>query len=479
MEKVEKQAVWTVKKANEWMAAASEMPAPRALFDEFWLEGELAIMFADTGMGKSALAVQIADSIARGRACEPMKMDAPAQQVLYFDLDLAQKQFEMRYSAEGGGHHRFSERLSRVEIDRTAPVPEGFASLEECLAGAIGHLVSETGARVVVIDSITSLKRTYESTRELLPMMRELKRLQKAYGLSILVLAQTPRRAVHRPLVMSDLQGAKVLANFADSIFAIGADRRAARVRYIKHIRARTGEMWCAAAHVPFFRLQKSARHFLGFEFLHYAPESGDMRDARDARAWRLIDRIRDLADGGWTVREIAAELAMSKSAVHRYIRMSELNRKDAGTGKSVRTVEADGSLCGERVIEDLAPVERYAGEHTDRSMLQMGFASEARAARLAASRADAGVDASPPVDAADVPVTADEPEPAGPPDQGNFAFLNLNLKPRLDAYDKMIYVQDEMANGKPLVWFETDRHGHNFRFERKGIVVIREKMAC
>ena len=38
---------------------------PRALWDSFWYEGELSCLFADSNVGKSILAVQIADRIAR------------------------------------------------------------------------------------------------------------------------------------------------------------------------------------------------------------------------------------------------------------------------------------------------------------------------------------------------------------------------------------------------------------------------------
>jgi len=51
------------------------------LFGEFWLEGELAILFADTGKGKSLLAVQIAESIARGRPIGPLEMTGRPQTV--------------------------------------------------------------------------------------------------------------------------------------------------------------------------------------------------------------------------------------------------------------------------------------------------------------------------------------------------------------------------------------------------------------
>ena len=52
--------------ANQWLEIAKTRSIPKMLFSEFWFQGELCILFADTNMGKSILAVQIADSISRG-----------------------------------------------------------------------------------------------------------------------------------------------------------------------------------------------------------------------------------------------------------------------------------------------------------------------------------------------------------------------------------------------------------------------------
>ena len=69
------------------------------LFSEFWLEGELCMLFADTNLGKSMLAVQLGDSISRGVAIPGFRLEATPQKVLYIDFELSDKQFEVRYSA--------------------------------------------------------------------------------------------------------------------------------------------------------------------------------------------------------------------------------------------------------------------------------------------------------------------------------------------------------------------------------------------
>ena len=47
--------------------AARETAVPERMFDTFWEEGDLAVLFGERAVGKSILAVQIADALTRGK----------------------------------------------------------------------------------------------------------------------------------------------------------------------------------------------------------------------------------------------------------------------------------------------------------------------------------------------------------------------------------------------------------------------------
>lgn len=94
-----------IKTANQTILEASLLPTPRALWDSFWYEGELSCLFADSNVGKSILAVQIADRIAR------------TDNVLYLDFELSEKQFQLRYTNEHGELYTFPDKIYRVSID--------------------------------------------------------------------------------------------------------------------------------------------------------------------------------------------------------------------------------------------------------------------------------------------------------------------------------------------------------------------------
>ena len=97
--------VMNIKTANRTILEASLKPTPRSLWDCFWYEGELSCLFADSNVGKSILAVQIADCIAQ------------TDNVLYLDFELSEKQFQLRYTNEHGNLYTFPERLYRVSLD--------------------------------------------------------------------------------------------------------------------------------------------------------------------------------------------------------------------------------------------------------------------------------------------------------------------------------------------------------------------------
>src|SRR3978361_1214440 len=96
----DEEELFTIRTANTWLQEASKRPVPKMLFGKFWYETELCILFADSNLGKSILAVQIANAISNGESIGPFTCDAETQPVLYCDFELTDKQFEARYSVE-------------------------------------------------------------------------------------------------------------------------------------------------------------------------------------------------------------------------------------------------------------------------------------------------------------------------------------------------------------------------------------------
>ena len=311
--------LFKVKPANDWIDEAKNWPIPRMLFDCLWYEGELCILFADTNVGKSILAVQIADAISNGHPIPHFRLETSQQLVIYLDFELSDKQFEARYSDNYTNHYRFSQNMLRVEIDPDASIDDNL-TFEECIAASLARTIAETGAKVLIVDNLTYLREGTEKAKDALPLMKELKALKNRHGLSILALAHTPKRVLSNPLTRNDLQGSKMLINFCDSAFAIGESYRDKRLRYIKQIKQRNCESVYDSNNVIVCEIVKPA-NFLHFSFVGRAKESDHLRDFNDDERGNLIEQAKQLRDGGLSQREIADRLKVSVGTINNYLK--------------------------------------------------------------------------------------------------------------------------------------------------------------
>ena len=259
--------VMNIKSANRTILEASQKPTPRSLWDCFWYEGELSCLFADSNVGKSILAVQIADHIAR------------TDNVLYLDFELSEKQFQLRYTNDYGNLYSFPERLYRVSLDCDSLLDANF---EEAIIGSIEQMALQTGCRIFIVDNLTYLCCAMEKGDAAGRLMIQLNNLKKKYELSILVLAHTPKRSLDYPITSNDLAGSKRLYNFFDSVFAIGKSAQDGGLRYVKQL--------------------------------------------GDDESTRRNSQILELSRMGKSLREIASQVGCGKSTVGRVIHRSKEN---------------------------------------------------------------------------------------------------------------------------------------------------------
>jgi RecA-family ATPase len=307
------------KTANEWINEAKNKPIPKMLFGELWFEGELCILFASSNVGKSILAVQIADSISRGCRIFPLNFEVTPQSVLYFDFELSAKQFENRYSKNYKDHHVFSDSFYRIEIDHEAEIPES-EDFNSIINADIEAEIKRTNSKVLIVDNITYLKNETEKSKDAIPLMKHLKKLKSKYGLSILALAHTPKRDQSRPIERNDLGGSAMLMNFCDSSFALGESGRDNSFRYIKQIKSRNCDHIYSGENVLVYEIQKP-ENFVHFNFVEYADEqfhliSQSLQEKEDKR-----EQAVELKSDGKSLRDIAELLGVGKSTIQRWLK--------------------------------------------------------------------------------------------------------------------------------------------------------------
>lgn len=315
----ESKGLFTVMEANRWIEQAKTRPIPKRLCGELWFEGELCILFADTNLGKSILAVQIGNSISMGEQIRGFKLESTKQPILYFDFELSDKQFENRYSKEFEQHYNFDCNFIRVEINPDASIPES-QSFEDFLNHSLERSIIETGAKVLIIDNLTYLKSETEKAKDALPLMKHLKALKNKYGLSILALAHTPKRDLSKPITINDLQGSKMLINFCDSSFSIGESHSDKNLRYLKQIKARNTEIIYDAENVCVCQIDKP-NNFLLFEFVNFGKEWEHLKQHTEKDKENLNGKVNELKQQGRSLREIGVELGISHMKVSRILK--------------------------------------------------------------------------------------------------------------------------------------------------------------
>lgn len=302
----------------QWIKEAALKPIPKMLFSEFWFESELCILYSDTNLGKSILAMQIGISISEGIPILGFKMEAQKQKILYFDFELSEKQIENRYSKEYENHYLFSENFIRSEIDLDLEISYTESTLNEALE--IEILKQET--KIIIIDNLTFLNQDNEKAKLALSLMKHLKALKNKHELSILILAHTPKREFNRPITNNDLQGSKMLINFCDSSFAIGLSYLDTSLRYIKQIKQRNCEQIYHQDHVCICNINKgSESNFIQFVFNEYGKETKHLNITRDFDQETRATEAKELKLKGYTNVAIAEKYGVSEGAVRKWFK--------------------------------------------------------------------------------------------------------------------------------------------------------------
>lgn len=311
--------LFAIKPTTTWMMEAHLRPESKMLFDAFILEGDLTILYGETGGGKTIGAFQVADSITTGNQISGFRNETTPQPLLYIDHELTDKMVEKRYSVNYDRHYQFSKNFLRAEVNPDSSLPAQFKSFEEFLYYSIERGIKDTGAKILVIDNITYLKDETERAKFALPLMKHLQALKKRYSLTVLVLAHCPKRDSSKPLGRNDLQGSKMLINFCDAAFAIGESAKDPSLRYLKQIKARNTELIYDSDNVVVCELTKPY-NFIGFEFRGYDRESNHLTAHTEKTAQERDAQIIALSSQGLSLREIGKQLGISHQTAKRIL---------------------------------------------------------------------------------------------------------------------------------------------------------------
>ena len=271
--------------ANDYAALAAREPDALPLFKELWFEGQIAILFARDGVGKSIFALQVAVEIARRK------------KVIYFDYEMSFADFKDRYVANDGTPYNFPPNLTYVtpNYDNIANV-EALSDIEQC--------TRDIGAEVLIIDNITALSCELEEGSEAIKLMQKIKKMAMANHWSVMLIAHTPKLAEGCQIRQTDVAGSKKITDLAPSVFSIGKSLKNEPLRYLVQFKQRHSHTeFYDQSNILLLRLNK-VYNFLSFVEVGTSTEVEELnitspRGGQQSRKSGVEDMVRTiLADG-------------------------------------------------------------------------------------------------------------------------------------------------------------------------------------
>lgn len=290
---------------NEIVENGMKKEKRQFLYKNLWLEKELTMFFGPTNVGKSLIAVQIAEEIAN-----------KGKKVMYFDYELSEQQLYDRYETKDKtGHYIFSENLIRPTLDTDKyslykeRVEKLFKRMEEA---------TEMGIKIFIVDNITYLNPNLQKGNEAAQFILKFKSKVEILGASVLIIGHTPKTYRGNVILTLDkLSGSKYISNFIDSCFAVGKVEEENKV-YIKQLKARSCAISMDENHVLVGTLEKRKDGFIEFVEEGYAVEKELLKGKPDITPQK--EQAYKLYKEGNSYRKIAKMIGISDKTVKAWV---------------------------------------------------------------------------------------------------------------------------------------------------------------
>lgn len=347
----------TINSFHNYIEEGKMMEAPKELISHILVEHETTILFGDTGLGKSTLAMQIACEVAEqtcevaeqtcevaeqtcevaeqnckvaeetceaiaktnnsfGSACQASKK----KRVLYVNFELSQQQWAKRFQNKAVPDNLF---IANIDYSLMHDVTDQSHILDE-----IQRIAVENEIEVVIIDNLTNLCINSKEGGEAGNIMLQLISLRLTHNWTMLILAHVPKRKPCDPLSLNDLAGSKILSNLADNVIGLNKSKKDKSARYIIQLKYRSFPIELDYKNVQELRLTMSD-DWLHFEYGDYDEERTHLPRSRDEKAELERDIVKELKEpNGLSYRAIAEKLDTSLGNVQRIAKSHGLNKK-------------------------------------------------------------------------------------------------------------------------------------------------------
>ena len=287
-----------VERMNQCIDEAHQLPPLVPLYPDIVLEGDLSIIFGQSGIGKTIFAMQIARYIAES-----------GKRLLYVDCEMTPRQLGNRYKTPN-----FPPTFLRAEMDREHPAEDVLKGIEEV---AVANHVE-----VVFIDNITALGQSLDRSADAGALMASLNTLKKKYNWTLVVLNHVPKMfSGNVPLSLSAMQGSAKINQLIDDAIGLAQSCIDSNLVYVKQCKWRNGELTMGADHVAVYERCKDEDGNLGFISRGFGTEQEHLSIENSNEREEMKARVRELSNKGMTQTAIANQLSISQSKVSRLLK--------------------------------------------------------------------------------------------------------------------------------------------------------------
>lgn len=317
MYKNDKEMLFDYSTMNEIISEGAKAEKRKPLYKNLWYEQEVAIFFGTTNVGKSILAVQIAEEIAR-----------QGRKVIYFDYEMSMQQLSDRYCNDDyTKRYQFSENFLRPNLEYD--LGRNFKERTTRLFSRMEEAVTLSGINIFIIDNITCLNPKLSNTEEAASFMIRFKDIAKKLKASVLLLGHSPKKSKGNSTITLDrLSGSKNISNFIDACFCMGKVEDGGGKVYIKQLKARSCAITLNENRVLVCSLTKRDDCFLQFKEEGFGVEKDLIKGSVDItpqkeEAYRLYLENKSYRK---TARLIGVNDKTVKAWVNDYIVYNNLN---------------------------------------------------------------------------------------------------------------------------------------------------------
>ena len=322
---------------------------PVDLWHSLWYQGEMACMFGEPNVGKTILAMQIANELNRR-----------GLKTLYYDFENAAHQFKPRYSTE-----KYDCRSKDASFI-VKPLNPNYSTAPLDSRSILDYIKKDfvtDHAPVIIIDDITHLIGSGDQA-DVRYVLNTLRSWTQHFLVSILVLAHSKRRKPSSLTTLDMLAGSFEYSYAFDSIFSLTRankynEEHNGITHYIKHHKNRMGPVSYNELNVITAQFGRDEENgFLQFNELY---TGGNERQLLRDNGYKTSDEIRQAIiqyhNMHFSTREIANIVNCSQSHVSKTISKYEAQQLEKSTDSTDSSDSSDSTDSSDSMFPSAAPL--------------------------------------------------------------------------------------------------------------------------